>query len=121
MCHLKNATSSLYEFIDSWRELGLFRTLVQRPIVLQGLFVLIFDHCHENSRLRCCRPPTTIICRSGPILIKGLECLSLTRMPMKIGVASGNKDKFELITCFWSCPADLLVFVVDYVVSRIVS
>ena len=33
--------------------------------------VLTFDRCHGNSHLRCCRPATTIICRSGSIPING--------------------------------------------------
>ena len=50
------------------------------------------NHCQLNSHLYCCHLPTIIICRSGYILIQGQGYLLLTRLPMKICLASGNED-----------------------------
>ena len=46
----------------------------------------------SNSHLFCCHQATTIIFRSGCILIKGQGYLSLNRLSVKIGLASGNED-----------------------------
>ena len=58
--------------------------------ILLGLTV---KRCHENFHLHHCPPATIITCRSGCMLIAGHGYLQLNRLPMKIGVASGNKDK----------------------------
>ena len=59
---------------------------------LWSLIGMTLNRCQWNSHLHCCHPSTTIICRSGYILIKRQGYLSLTRLPMKIGDASGNED-----------------------------
>ena len=54
------------------------------------LLGLTVNQCQWNSYLHCCHPATTIICCSGPTLIKGY--LLFTQLQMKIGIASWNED-----------------------------
>ena len=54
-------------------------------------------NCYQwNFHLHCSHPVTTIICHSGSILIKRQGYLSITRLPMKISVASGNEENMFL-------------------------
>ena len=59
---------------------------------LNAFFFSFFLTTKANISLCTTRPTIIIIGHSGDILIKGQRYLSLTRLPMKIGVASGNKD-----------------------------
>ena len=61
------------------------------------LLGLTLSSRHWNSHLHCCYPQTTIICCSESMLFKGQGYLSLTRLPVKIGVASGNEDNQRCI------------------------
>ena len=68
--------------------------LFQRPFKFPNRTGFGVNRCHRNAHFQC--HPATVITRcSGYILIKGLGFLSLTRLPMKVGVAKG-KEEVEL-------------------------
>ena len=69
----------------------LFVLSFQLPFVFSNPTRFKVNCCQLNSHLHCRHPTTTIICHSRFILIEAQEYLSLTRLPLKMGVASGNE------------------------------